>query len=94
MNINRTYYLIAYDISDSNRLKQIHKKIEAYAVSGQKSFYECWLTDNEFSHFKQEINEIIDVIKDKIIIFQLPQYTKPLLFGKAVRQSTQPFFII
>lgn len=94
MDTNRTRYLIAYDIADSKRLQRIHKKVEAYAIGGQKSFYECWLTEHEFAKFKQEVTACMDNADDRIFIYQLHKDTEPALFGKAKLQSTQPFLII
>lgn len=94
MDTNRTRYLVAYDIADSKRLYRVHKKVEAYAIGGQKSFYECWLTKHELAHFKQEISEIMEKDEDRVMIFQLHSDTEPLLFGKAKLQSIQPFLLV
>lgn len=94
MSNQRTRYLVAYDIADHKRLARIHKKVEAYAIGGQKSFYECWLTPHEFSEFKQQINEILVTDEDRVMIFQLYDNTTPLLFGTATLQSVQPFLLV
>lgn len=94
MDTSRTRYLVAYDIADHKRLYRVHKKVEAYAIGGQKSFYECWLTKHELSRFQKEIDEIIDGADDRVMLFQLHEETKPDLYGKAKLQSIQPFFII
>lgn len=94
MNGQRTRYLVAYDIADPKRLYLVHKKIETYAIGGQKSFYECWLTPHELLRFRNELNEIMQVGEDRIFIFQLHSDTKPILFGKAKLQSIEPFLII
>ncbi|TCP13233.1 CRISPR-associated protein Cas2 [Bisgaardia hudsonensis] len=90
----RTRYLITYDISDPKRLYKIHKKVNAYAIGGQKSFYECWLNEREFKELKENITALIEEADDKIFIFQLNKDTTPILYGKAKLQSTQPFLII
>lgn len=94
MDTKRSRYLIAYDICDAKRLYRVHKKVEAYAIGGQKSFYECWLTKHELVHFKQEISEIMEKDEDRVMIFQLHSDTEPLLFGKAKLQSIQPFLLV
>lgn len=94
MDMNRTRYLVAYDICDAKRLYRMHKKVEAYAIGGQKSFYECWLSHHEFIRFRQEISEIIDKVDDRVVIFQLHSDTEPILFGKAFLQSSQPFLLV
>ncbi|QTM01028.1 CRISPR-associated endonuclease Cas2 [Mannheimia sp. ZY171111] len=94
MDTNRTRYLIAYDIADHKRLYRVHKKVEAYAIGGQKSFYECWLTVHELTQLRNSVSEIMQHDEDRIFIFQLFNNTEPLLFGKAKLQSTQPFLLI
>lgn len=94
MDTTRTRYLIAYDIADSKRLYRVHKQVEAYAIGGQKSFYECWLTPHELAKFKENLTAMIDNTEDRVFIYQLHQDTEPELFGKAHLQSTQPFLLV
>ena len=94
MDIHRTRYLIAYDIADSMRLYRVHRKVEAYAIGGQKSFYECWMTQHELLKLKENLTALMDNIEDRVFIFQLNSDTEPQLFGKAKLQSTQPFLLI
>ena len=91
MDTRRSRYLIAYDIADSHRLYQMHKHVEAFAIGGQKSFYECWLTEHEMMKFKQEVNALIDPCDDRVFIFRIPDNVEPMLFGKAQLQSISPF---
>lgn len=92
--MGRTRYLIAYDIAEHKRLYRIHKKVEAYAIGGQKSFYECWLTALELLELKKAVSAIMDSHEDRVFIFQLFNDTEPLLFGKAKLQSTRPFLFV
>lgn len=91
---HRTRYLIAYDIADHKRLYRVHKQVEAYAIGGQKSFYECWMTQHELLKLKENLTALMDNFEDRIFIFQLYSDTKPFLFGKAKLQSTQPFLLV
>ena len=94
MQTTRHKYLIAYDIADPKRLYRTHKKVEAYAIGGQKSFYECWLTEHEMAKFKQEISALIEACDDRLFIFRIPDNLEPMLFGKAELQSISPFMLI
>lgn len=94
MDTRRSRYLIAYDIADSHRLYQMHKHVEAYAIGGQKSFYECWLTEHEMMKFKQEVNALIEPTDDRVFIFRIPDNIEPWLFGKAELQSISPFMLV
>lgn len=92
--MQRTLYLIFYDISDFKRLRKIHKLIKAYAIGGQKSLYECWLTPNELLKLKEKLVDQMDLITDRVHIFQLDTQSQPIFMGLAGRQSTQPFLIV
>lgn len=93
--MSRTRYLVAYDIAESKRLYHVHKLTSAYAVSGQKSFYECWLTALEFAEFQQKITACIEPLEDKVFIFRLEKNSQPMLFGCAKLPAfNQPFFVI
>lgn len=94
MDTRRSRYLIAYDIADSHRLYQMHKHVEAFAIGGQKSFYECWLTEHEMMKFKQEVNALIEPTDDRVFIFRIPDNIEPWLFGKAELQSISPFMLV
>ena len=94
MKSSRLRYLIAYDICDPKRLRRVHKQVEAYAIGGQKSFYECWLTKCELNRLKLELKTIIEIQEDCILVFQISSSVKPLLFGKAKLQSVTPFLIV
>lgn len=94
MQTTRYKYLIAYDIADQKRLHQAHKKVEAFAIGGQKSFYECWLTEHEMSKFKSEVNNLIEPFDDCVFIFRIPDNVEPMLFGKAELQSISPFMLV
>ena len=94
MQTTRHKYLIAYDIADQKRLHQAHKKVEAFAIGGQKSFYECWLTEHEMSKFKSEVNNLIEPFDDRVFIFRIPDNVELMLFGKAELQSISPFMLV
>ena len=90
----RTLYLVCYDIADPKRLYRIHKQVQAFAVGGQKSFYECWMTPAEMLRLQNALQREMDVVADRIHFFQLDPRMTPLFFGRAVRQSTAPFLIL
>ena len=42
--MKRHLYLWAYDISCNRSRRQVREILRGYAVGGQKSLFECWLT--------------------------------------------------
>ena len=92
--MRRTLYLVCYDIADSKRLRKVHQLIKSYAIGGQKSFYECWLTSKDLLVLKRVITQQIDLAVDRVHIFQLDSQSKPIFMGLANRQSIKPFLIV
>lgn len=80
----RSLFLVAYDIADSRRLSRVHRFLLGYKVGGQKSFYECWLTDYERAAVVSGLLELIDPVEDRVHIFQLDPRMTPRCFGVAV----------
>jgi len=91
---SRTLYLVCYDVADQSRLHRAHRRVQAYAVGGQKSFYECWLTPAELRSLKKALADIIEFSEDRVHIFQLDPRISPLFYGRARRRSMQPFLIV
>lgn len=91
--MNRILYLVCYDISNPKRLRKALKLVKGFAISGQKSFYECLMTISERTTLEIALFNLIDESTDRIHFFQLDPRQKPQFFGKASRQSTFPFLI-
>ena len=90
----RTFFLVCYDITDQTRLHRVHKQVQAYAVGGQKSCYECWLTSAELRSLKNTLAEIADLAKDRVHFFQLDPRMRPSFYGQAESRPIQPFLIV
>ncbi len=93
-DMRRSLYLVCYDIKDAKRLRKVHQLIKAYAIGGQKSFYECWLTSKDLFNLKQDLILLMDLTVDKVHIFQLDTQARPIFMGLASRQSIKPFLIV
>lgn len=80
----RSFYLIAYDISDPRRQAQIRKHLQAYATGAQKSLFECWLTPKEWQELAQTLPELLET-GDKLHSVHLPENEddNAMLFGLA-----------
>jgi CRISPR-associated protein Cas2 len=92
--MSRTLFLVCYDISAPNRLHSVHNCVKAYAVGGQKSFYECWMTPAECRLLQRKLEQLADLKEDTVHFFQLDPRMQPIFYGQAKRCSTQPFMIV
>ena len=91
---NRLLVLVAYDISDSSALYRVKKLLTSFAVSGQKSFYECWVTVTELKDLIEKIGTRINQATDRVHFFELDKSHFPVFLGQAGRQNLKPFLIL
>ena len=91
--MDRCIYLICYDISDRNAQRKVHNLVKAHAIGGQKSFYECLMSQNELHALVNNIQKTMNPTTDRLHYFQLDPRSNPLYLGTAKRQSIRPFLI-
>lgn len=89
----RRLYLILYDITDVSLQGCVRGLVCGYAVSRQKSFYECWLTAGEVRTLLADIESLLGK-DDRCHCFELDPRMLNLLVGAARRQSVEPFLVI
>ena len=94
MTGSRLLILVAYDIADAKRLAKARRLVMAFAVSGQKSFYECWVTPGELKKLASDMKALVNAEEDRIHFFELHEREFTLFLGEVRRQSTEPFLVI
>ena len=57
--MRRGRYLVAYDIRDPRRLREVHRIVKGYGVSLQYSVFVCDLTFKELCALRFEAREAI-----------------------------------
>ena len=87
-------YLTAYDISDASRLQQVLYEIKQYATGGQKSAYECYLSESEKQALYQRIHNIMDTEEDRFMLLRLDPRMRVQTFGIAVKPANPDYFFI
>lgn|GEM_PF-118944 len=92
--MSRTLYLIAYDISNERRLHAVHNFLKGYSTGGQKSVYECFLTDGELGYVKEALKDIIDEKEDRIHIFVVDGRSKTHTLGIAIAPRDPAYFYV
>lgn len=88
----RILYIIAYDITDDKRLNRIRNFLKGYSTGGQKSVYECYLNDREFSKVVDEVKQIINENEDRVHIFQVDRRTRFYSLGIATPPRDPYYF--
>lgn len=90
----RTLYIAAYDISEPRRLREALKVLRNYATGGQKSVFECFLTQAEKENLLEEVREVIDPGEDRFILLRLDPRSRVRTLGIAVAPSDPEFFYV
>ena len=92
--MSRTLYLIAYDISHPKRLNRVRHFLKGYSTGGQKSVYECFLTDWELEDVSDGLEERIKETQDRIHIFTMDGRSKTHTLGIAAQPCDPAYFYI
>ena len=69
----RALHIAAYDISDDRRLRRTLHVLKGYATGGQKSVFECFLTEAERGQLLDEVREVVDESEDRFVLLRLEQ---------------------
>lgn len=92
--MTRHLYLVLYDVSDAKRLHKARVAVVPFAVSAQKSFFECWMTPSEVTALTAELGALIDPATDRVHLLQLDPRRLHGLVGRGRRQNPEPFLMI
>ncbi len=92
--MERTLYLIAYDISNDKRLNRVRNFLKGYSTGGQKSVYECFLTDGELRYVKKRLERMIREDEDRVHIFTMDGRSRTHTLGIAVQPKDPAYFYI
>jgi len=92
--MNRAFYLIAYDICNNRRLGKVRNALKGYSTGGQKSVYECFLTESELSLITRNLKELILEEEDRIHIFRMDIRCRTHALGIALQPKVPDYFYI
>lgn len=93
-DLNRSLFLICYDVSCSNRRYHVHKLLSGYRIRGQKSFFECLLTRAELQDVRLRLSILLDSKTDRAHIFQLDPRLQMEGLGLGNAPMATDFFMI
>ncbi len=92
--MDRTLYLIAYDIKDDRRLNSVRYFLKGYSTGGQKSVYECFLTDGELRFITSKLKRLIREDEDRVHIFTMDARSRTHVLGIALQPKDPEYFYI
>lgn len=89
----RILYLAAYDVTDPDRLQAALRVLKGYACGGQKSVFECFLTERERRQLVAEARAVLDLTRDRFLLLPLGDITVRTL-GIALPPSDPEFYYV
>ncbi|MBI5639746.1 MAG: CRISPR-associated endonuclease Cas2 [Nitrospirae bacterium] len=92
--MDRTLYLVAYDITGDDRLNQVRHFLKGYSTGGQKSAYECFLTDGELKFVMTNLSGLIDDAEDRVHICQMDDRSRTHVLGIALQPKNPEYFYV
>ncbi len=90
--MKRTLYIIAYDITDEKRLQRVRYFLKGYSTGGQKSVYECFLTEGELRFVLSTLQRLIYESEDRVHVFRLEGHSRVWTLGVALPPKDPEFF--
>lgn len=79
MSVVRRCYVVAYDIADPKRLRQVYKTMKGFGTHLQLSVFQCDLPDIDLMRMKAAISDIIHHKEDQVLIIDLgPTESHPI----------------
>lgn len=92
--MSRRLYLAAYDISHPRRLRAALHLVKGYATGGQKSAYECWLTESDREDLLHDMALVLDERTDRFILISLDPRATTLSLGKGQAPADAELFFL
>lgn len=89
--MRRLLYLVAYDVCDPARLRQVHHVLKDFACGGQKSAFECYLSSAELSELVERVGHLIDHVEDALLVIRLAATDNVETLGIAVKPADDAF---
>jgi len=90
----RRLYLAAYDVAHPRRLKLSLELIKGYATGGQKSAYECWLSEGEKSALLHDMALVLEEGEDSFLLIGLDPRSPVQTLGQAETPADPDLFYI
>lgn len=92
--MQRKLYVVAYDVRKPGRLAKALSIVRAYASGGQKSAYECWLSESERQELMSRLSAVLDLAVDSIAFFPLDTRYPMTAMGVAVKPVDPDYYYI
>ncbi len=89
----RSLWIAAYDVRDPRRLRRALHVLKGYATGGQKSVFECFLTEAERRRLLADIGAVL-APEDSFLLVHLDPRSRVRTLGLGVPPEDPPFFYV
>jgi len=90
----RTLYIVAYDICSPKRLRRALHVVRHYATGGQKSVFECFLSQKELHELLMQCDEMIDPEEDRVALFPVHHRARVKTLGIGEKPEDPDYFYV
>lgn len=87
----RKPFIVAYDVADPRRLRNIRHAVTEFAHGGQKSVWECWADKPKES--VDALQRHLDPRADRLALFR-PVFHQTRIIGSGKLSSDRPIIFI
>ena len=90
----RILHLAAYDVADTRRLRLALQVAKQYASGGQKSVFECFLTESERDQMFSEMRALLCPEDDRFLLLQLDSRREVAALGVGVAPADPDLYYV
>lgn len=90
----RDLYLVAYDVTEADRLRASLALVRGYATGGQKSVHECYLTPAEHGDLIHDFALVLDETEDRLLVLRLDPRSRIYALGTAGEPADPDYFYV
>jgi len=69
--VQRTLYVIAYDIPDDRRRTKVHRVLSGFGKWTQYSLFECYLSDKELVKLRGKLDKVLKGDEDSVRFYHI-----------------------
>lgn len=90
----RRLFVAAYDIRDPARLRRGLAVLKDFALGGQRSVFECYLTQVERRDLLKRIATVIEPDDDRFVLLRLHRRARVQVMGIAMAPADDRYFYV
>ena len=92
--MDRRLYLAGYDVTSPRRLRASLPPIKGHATGGQKSLYECFLTEGEKARLVHDMAMVLEEEEDQFLLIGIDPRSRVYALGMANAPIDPSYFYI